>query len=231
MEVHKRSLFFLSLAALLASAAPGAPIPGPKAAPSVWARGWGASDPLGDCRFERKAGRLSISLPGGQRHWLNFRDGRLDAPRLTRRAEGDFTLQVRAAVGLPPGEGDRQAGVVLLAGRRGAVLDLLACRADGERMQAVSGAFCGPGGADVDTPRPLEGGAAHLRLERRGQRVLMAYSPDGKTWKTVLDERCPFELPRAVEVGVFAACLAEGRFTATFDKLKFTQHPPAKKKR
>jgi len=51
----------------------------------------------------------------------------------------------------------------------------------------------------------------------------MAYS-DGGDWQALKGRQPRFELPAKVKVGVFASATAKGRFAATFDNLKFSQH-------
>jgi regulation of enolase protein 1 (concanavalin A-like superfamily) len=227
-----RALFFLPLVVLLAAAALAAPVPLPRTAPMPWHFGWDEPlDPAGGCRFRRDGGELAISLPGGEdRYGLYFLELKPEftAPRLMRRAEGDFTLQARVALDLPPGEGFSRAGLVLLEGERGVTVDLGASRIEGQGRHTVSGAFFQPNSGSLTELPGNRGPAAHLRLERRGQRLLAATSADGKVWTEVLDGEFFFELPQAVLVGAYASCQADGTFTATSDQLKFTQPKPKK---
>src|SRR5262245_2460185 len=97
----KRSFIILACALLLGTTV-AAPVPPPKPAPRPWCHGWGEPlDPVGGCRFRRDGAALRIDLPGGEKNWLAMFAGDWDAPRLLREIEGDFTIQVRAAVSLP----------------------------------------------------------------------------------------------------------------------------------
>ena len=211
-----RPLFFLSLAALLASAALAAPVPPPGPRPGPWEAGWEAVGPEANCRFDRAGGRLTISVAGPD-HELDIQRGVLRAPRLTRAVEGDFDLEVRVSGDF--GRPGRSAGLVLLSGPDGAVAGV---RGDSPPLAVCALCQTGcPDAADLNVLR--EGGAVRLRLERRGQRIRLAYRPDGAGWTTGVDRKEYFKLPEKVTVGVFAASTAEGEFAATFDELKFTQ--------
>src|SRR5262245_46986865 len=223
-----RSLFCLSLAALLVGAALAAPVPLPRPAPRPWLFGWGAPvDPVGDCRFERDGRRLTITVPG-EGHGLAIFSGHLDAPRLFREAEGDFSLEVRVRGGFSNKAREREAGIVLLAGRDGAKLSVGARLLIDEMAHFYNAGLYWPeGGCSSSTTGWLEtaeGLAFGLRLERAGGRLRMSFRRPGARWRVLKDEEePPFELPRKVKVGVFAASTAEGAFKVTFDELKFTQ--------
>jgi regulation of enolase protein 1 (concanavalin A-like superfamily) len=225
-EAQMRRALFLLAAALLASASLAAPVPPPKTAPSVWARGWDEpADPKGDCRFERKFGALTITVPG-RGHAPNLLAADRDAPRLMREADGDFTFQARVRGNfLEDNFLHRRAGLLLLSGPGGAVLEVGAVfEAEGGRRHLCRARLYHLLSSQFWLSQP-RAGPVHLRLERRGQLLLMSSSLDGREWEEVLDGKCGFELPRKVKVGVFASSKAEGRFAATFDQLKFTQKP------
>jgi regulation of enolase protein 1 (concanavalin A-like superfamily) len=224
MEVRMRPLFFLPLAVLLASAALSAPVPPPGPAPRPWHTGWDKpADAVGDCRFDRQ-GALTITVPG-RGHELDIFDGRLKAPRLMRTAEGDFDLQVRVRGNFLKRHLARHAGILLLTGKDGAALDI------GPVFEA--GMYSPEAGRSRSLTgfEAVPGGAGYLRVRRRGQLLHMEVSEDGREWSVKLSGKCIFRLPDKVKVGVFAASTAEGRFTATFDELKFTQPESAKEKR
>src|SRR5947209_3073819 len=102
----------LLLAALVATAADGAPVPRPKASP-VWTRGWDRPvNPGGRCRFDRTGDKLTLTVPG-RGHGLDVSNGRLNAPRLLRDLRGDFVVQVRVGGDFRP---KRLAGGLRRAG-------------------------------------------------------------------------------------------------------------------
>jgi hypothetical protein len=94
--MHRFTTLLLSaLAAATALTAAPAPFPRP-ATSKMWTVGWEKPvDPLGDCRFEREGGQLTITVPG-KRHVLAFLTKfELTAPHLLREVEGDFVMDVR----------------------------------------------------------------------------------------------------------------------------------------
>jgi regulation of enolase protein 1 (concanavalin A-like superfamily) len=77
----------------------------------------------------------------------------------------------------------------------------------------------------ADNVTPTRAKAAHLRLRRRGERLLFSVSPDGVKWEPHLTVQRAAGLPRRVKVGVLANTVTDSScFVATFDNLKFTQH-------
>jgi regulation of enolase protein 1 (concanavalin A-like superfamily) len=205
----------------------GAPAPFPRPVPAgPWFDGWERFvDPRGDCRFERTSDRLTITVPG-KGHQIVFGLGRrwFTAPHMVRDVEGDFILDVRVGGTFLLTDGCRRAGILVLAGDNGAKLHLVADSLRKKPNQLLlHGCCCTPNsyrGSESQVPPP--GKTVTLRLERRGQTLLMKASPDGKAWETVfIGERC-FELPRKVKVGVVAEATAEGTFQAVFDQFKLT---------
>jgi hypothetical protein len=87
MASHIRALLWglTAWAVLAAAAAEDAP----------FETGWNKPvDPDGDCKFSRDKGVLTIEVPG-RHHDLGVENGNMNAPRLLRDVEGDFTAQVR----------------------------------------------------------------------------------------------------------------------------------------
>src|SRR4051812_33364743 len=112
------------LCALAGLAVQATPLPPPK----PWITGWDKPvDPNGDCRFDRKGERLTITVPAGRERVLAVglgRDG-LTAPRLLRDIEVDFAAEVQVGGNFDEyDDGGRWAGILLLAGESGAKLSL-----------------------------------------------------------------------------------------------------------
>lgn len=203
---------------LLLPCALAAPVPPGKPAreKGPWFDGWDKPvDPKGDSRFDRKGGRLTLTVPGkGRVIGMARARGRYllragaTAPRLLRDVSGDFTVQARvsgSASGKAVRRGAYRAGLVLL---------------DGEVI--VQRFLYYPVGR-----RPR-----HLMVERKGARVATRESSDGKRWEE--DDKSWLEvkqLPQRLKVGVVAEAEGEDSpaFTAVFDELKFTRTKPAKK--
>jgi regulation of enolase protein 1 (concanavalin A-like superfamily) len=217
----------LLLCALLADAA-GVAAPA-SFTRSPWATGWDEPvDPLGDCRFERKGDKLTITIPA--------REGRMSAPRLLRDAEGDFAVQVHVC------PGGHRAGLVLTAGNfvfcfersdewllgggpyqeadRYLRFPLVVVRNRGARMNRQ---------IRLIRKGPSIGKAAHLQLEREGDTLWVGYREEGGMWNW--PEQYHLSLQWRLKVGVVAEATAEATFKAVFDQFKLTSlgNPGAKR--
>jgi regulation of enolase protein 1 (concanavalin A-like superfamily) len=191
----------LLLCALLAVAG-GVAAPAPLSRPSeVWSTGWDRPvDPVGDCRFERKGDKLTLTVPA--------REGRKTPPRLLRDVEGDFVVQVRVC---PSGH---RAGLVLTGGL------ILFCfeRSDGPVPLVVT---------NLRKTRSYREGPplakpAYLQLTRQDDLLRVAYSEDGKAWIYLRTRFVIKPLPQGLKVGVVAEATAEGTFKAVFDQWKLS---------
>ena len=95
-----------------------------------WITGWDrVVDPVGDCKFDRRGDRLTMTVPG-QPQEVDVTRGRLNGPYLLRDVEGDFVVQVRVGGDFLKGQGT--AGLLLLAGNNGVTLALGARPRDGK---------------------------------------------------------------------------------------------------
>ncbi len=66
-------------------------------------KGWGqAADPDGDCRFEQKAGKLTIAVPGTL-HNLVADSGQVNAPTVLSPVKGEFIAMVKSTGSVRPG--------------------------------------------------------------------------------------------------------------------------------
>jgi regulation of enolase protein 1 (concanavalin A-like superfamily) len=185
-------------------------------------------DPAGDCRFERGADKLTITVPG--------RTGRVAAPALLRDVEGDFAVQVRVGGDFRHAEllgrgVERRAGLLLTDGKRAfslervaGVEDLPVSLGQGSKLSLCIRTphprlrWCFTNGPPLEKP-------AYLRLERRGDLLLMAFSQNGEEWTPTWAGSTPLlrlRLPRKLKVGVFAEATAPGPFRAVFDHFKLT---------
>ena len=230
-----RVVSLLSCAAV-AFALPAAPAPSYRQRLSkVWVEGWEKPvDTTSGCRFTPDGDELRVTFSAnGQR----FGDDRrpLHAPRLLRHVRGDFVMEVRSrgafrldAVGSP------QAGIVLMCGEKGAVLRRGVTTAlplpgpalgMGPRWHQVCGSrFDETGECYRDTIDGVTawGESVHLRLERRGSRLLMMASREGTRWKTLANDDDYFESGKSVSVGVFAEANGPDAFEVIFDKFQLT---------
>jgi hypothetical protein len=230
--MHRLSVLLLCCSlAVTAAVVTAAPAPLPVAS-RPWVAGWDKPvDPVGDCRFDRRGERLTITVPGPN-HGLDLDYHLHQAPGILRWVQGDFTFQVRLNANcLPAGDrGVRSAGVVLVAGQSRAILrecvslplPLGAGAVLPRYLSVQAGFFPGHGRSATivtDSVTPI-GKTVSLCLMRRGQSLLMRSSPDGKQWRTLTKEF--LKLPPDVQVGVFAESTAEGTFKAVFDRFTLT---------
>lgn len=204
--------------------------PAPK---SIWDR---PIDPDRDCKFVIKDGTATIELPGTD-HDLAPKRGRFNAPRLLRRVTGDFVMQVRVSGFFHPSarttveevDPSVAAGLVLIP-------------ADNNCIRLEYGAYCRKGewrscpafrmlgkriiNLEMDwqtswmpTPSAKKEASMYLRLERRGEIIYEAVSPDGKKWDYTLKVKMK-DLPEKVEVGLAAYSTSAEPFTVRFDQFK-----------
>jgi hypothetical protein len=204
--------------------------PAPK---SIWDR---PIDPDRDCKIVIKDGIATIKLPGTD-HDLAPKRGRFNAPRLLRDLTGDFVMQVRVSGSFRPSaksavdkeEPSVAAGLVLIPAddncirleygaycRKGEQRSCPAFRMRGEKIVNIELDWQVPWKLD---PAGEKEGHVYLSLERRGNFIYEAYSPDGKKWtydiKVVIKG-----LPEKVEVGLAAYSTSTEPFKVRFDQFK-----------
>jgi regulation of enolase protein 1 (concanavalin A-like superfamily) len=171
----------------------------------------------------------------GKARSLNPQVGRLTAPRYLREVKGDFTFQVRVAGTFRPavktfkGHEVFQAGVLLTDGRKFVKLLRTVYLGQREHRHAVTRALHSRKRRtswgdyrDIPLARPTS-----LRLQRRGDRLRVAFSHDGRKW-TQGAFPGKILLPRKVQVGVVVEAEVPGAFRVQFDQVKFS---PAVKQR
>lgn len=198
---------------------------------------WGQGiDPDGDCKFFVANGELLINVPGSARpHDLAADVDSTNAPRVLQPAKGDFTLQVvvdgRFAPGdestLPGRVGYNGAGLVAVLDSKNVVtLARAVIHAKGGEPKhyanfeiRINGNLQRIGYTD-DCPLP-ESGPVHLRLERRGQKILGAASTDGNRWTDLGFKEIPDNwIDGNVNVGMVAISSSKKEFNPRFSKLQ-----------
>ena len=204
--------------------------PAPK---SAWER---PVDPDRDCKFAIKGGTVTIELPGTD-HDLAPKRKRFNAPRLLREVEGDFVMQVRVSGSFRPSakssvEGEDPsvaAGLVLIPAdencvrreygayrRKGEQRTCPALRMRGERIYNMEMDWQLPWKPD---PAAEKEAHIYLGLERQGDFIYEADSPDGKKWTYSFKVRIK-DLPAKVKVGLAAYSTSTEPFKVTFDQFK-----------
>lgn len=184
--------------------------------------GWGTVvDPKRDCTFEGGTDGLTIHVSGGK-HNLNptpaFND--LSAPRVLRKAAGDFQLEVHVGSVGPPGppaDSYLGAGLLLWQDERNFVRFLRAATASPRRTfvhfeHFRDGRLIASTGLDV--PNRLTA----LRAVRAGNTFRFYWRSDGGQWSQYAVG--PVSLSESLEVGVCAINTSAEPFAAGFSGLQ-----------
>ena len=209
--------------------APSKPAPpGPPAALAFDA-GWDKPvDPDGDCKITPNKAALLIEVPAAKRHDLIVEQNIMNAPRLIRDVNGDFTAQVKVDGELKPAAPSTNpagvpfvgAGLVVTAGDRVCLrLERAALNRNGTTSTYVNWEAHAPGlrqsassGLRPDEP------AVYLRLRRQGNRFFAALSRDGTNWSELPPQ--DVNAPAGVKVGVEALTTSAEAFKASFDDFR-----------
>jgi regulation of enolase protein 1 (concanavalin A-like superfamily) len=202
-------------ACLLAVATPAGADWGPDAV------AWGTViDPDEDCDVRWEPARVTIAIPGTA-HGLSVELERLNAPRVVRRVEGDFVVQVAVAGEVHPGSrgtvGGRRpyqgAGLLIWQDEENYLrLKRAGLARDGSSRSYVNLELRERARKVVSREEDIPDRVAYLRLERRGGRLFAAVSPDGVQWRTL--GRIVVDFDREVKVGVVAVNASRTPFTA-----------------
>jgi regulation of enolase protein 1 (concanavalin A-like superfamily) len=190
-------------------------------------KGWGtAVDPDGDCKFEEKDGTVAITVPGTN-HDLTYVEaaGKLNAPRIVREVEGDFTIQVKVLkFPFPAGDTTGQFTFVsagLLVWNDGKEFFRVERAAVGVPPFAYAAGIL-DGKNVLHQARELADSDAFFRAERKGKKLTFSVRAAEETdWTELLSES--FELPAKLQVGVHAVNTINSEFKAEFRELELKQ--------
>lgn len=205
----------------------------PAPAERPWVTGWDKPvDPDKDCKFIREKGTLTIEVPGTD-HALALERGQMNSPRLLRDVEGDFVAQVRVSGTFKPSQNSTVkgrtpfvgAGLLLMADEKTYVrLERAALVKGGETKTYANWELRQDGRwvlAGAEKVLPLEDKATHLRLERKGEKLLASVSQDGKEWKEL--KPLELKLPAKLKLGVTAGGTSMDVFAPQFDQFQLKQ--------
>jgi regulation of enolase protein 1 (concanavalin A-like superfamily) len=195
---------------------------------------WGrVLDPDQDCEYRVEGKALSLRLPGTF-HDLNPDSGKLNAPRVMRPVEGDFSVTVKVTGDFQPGGKSTNphpkslpyngAGILIWSDadnfirlERGAVLrggKVGTFVAFEEREGGYRGAVHN---------QAFPAGECYLRLERKGSRIHGAISSDGSTWKRL--QPIDTVWPAKLKVGLAAINSSSEPFVLKFEEFSLKQGP------
>ena len=198
--------------------------------------GWGTLvDPGGDCHARADDGKLRIEVPGAY-HDLWPDQMKVNAPRVLRDVQGDFTVTVKVSQLTPPQKGTVLPGLassvpfhagsllVWLDERNFVRMDR-AAMFSGDRMIT----FCylhvfKDGKRQLQRSADVKDVPTQLRFQRQGKRLTASFSQDdGKTWHAIAAPMLDY--PPGLKVGVAALNNTRDALTVTFESL---QVDPAK---
>ncbi len=141
-------------------------------------KGWGqASDPDGDCRFQQKGGKLTITVPGTL-HNLVADSGQVNAPTVLSPVKGEFIAMVKATGSVRPGPQPNVAdglpyngtGLLLWVDRDNYFrLERAGLIRDDAFITYVNFEHFKDGRRSFSEGQGLQDLPTHLRLERRGE--------------------------------------------------------------
>jgi regulation of enolase protein 1 (concanavalin A-like superfamily) len=200
--------------------------------------GWGEFvDPSKDCKASRDGNVVTIQVPGKQ-HDLSPALRKVNAPRILGEVSGDFIAEIETEGELHPGgpstnpQGHPYNGVGLLLWQDAdnlIRLERAAIMRDGQLLSYVNFEHHRASGPPTAQPLEIPDQSVHLRLERRGDRVIGSVSYDGIRWTAL--EGFPVQLPQTVKVGIAAVNTAKQPFKAQVKRFEvFTRAVPAGEK-
>ncbi|HVS39851.1 MAG TPA: DUF1349 domain-containing protein [Gemmataceae bacterium] len=197
-----------------------------------FANGWDKPvDPDGDCVFLRDMSGMTMQVPG-KYHDLAVERNVMNAPRLLRDAQGDFTAQTSvsgpflpsAISTAPPTVPFLGAGLLVMDGDRTyARLERAAMNKNGQVQNAVVWELRMDGRPPISqwpSFTPQADRALSLRLQRKGDRLLASVSQDGVSWTNLQ----PFDAKMSpnLKIGVAAISTSQAPFLPHFDSFSLT---------
>jgi len=190
-------------------------------------------DPDGDCDvvLDGKTNRATVLVPGTA-HLLSAEIGRMNAPRILGDIQGDFEIRLKVTgTSHPAGRATTSqyapyhgAGILLWQNPENYVrLEIAADLRKGKVFPYANFELRRAGLLAVSQGLKIEDDTSYLRLERRGDEVRGAFSPDSEHWT-------PFspmivDLKDRLKVGVVAVNSTSKPLKAGFEELQVTGKP------
>jgi regulation of enolase protein 1 (concanavalin A-like superfamily) len=189
---------------------------------------WGeAVDPDKDCEITEVMKKLQLKVPG-TRHDLVGGSTTMNAPRVMREVEGDFTITVKVVGDFRPGGKSTNpkgvpfngAGILVWRDADNFIRLERAAVARGKKLGTYVnfGEFEG-GAPGTSHNEVMKGGDCWVRMERKGSRIHGSISFDGTAWKELKPIQTVW--PTTLKVGVTAVSSSSLPFTVTFEDFDF----------
>jgi regulation of enolase protein 1 (concanavalin A-like superfamily) len=188
--------------------------------------GWGRIvDPDADCKFSAKRKQVTITVPGTP-HDLSAELDRMNAPRIIREIEGDFTLAVIVKGEFEPGEANiagrtayNGAGLLVMQDEKNYVrLERAVLVRGGQSRHYANFEISIDGQVQrIGTPGDMElepEASCLLRIERVGEEVRGIVRQGTRAWTELVPKRA--ELSATLSVGVAAINASDKSFEARF---------------
>ena len=199
--------------------------------------GWGTLvDHDNDCNVKEKGGTLTLTIPGGT-HDLNMNLGGMNAPRVLREVEGDFTVQVKVSGEFDPGDEAAKpntapfnsAGLLLWQDEKNYLrlerngwwsIDDKATACYAPLIEYYIDGQNRGGKPKVESEDFFQSPSTWLKLERRRDKATAFYSHDGQEWTEA--KEIVVEFPPKIQVGVAAVNTSKQPFTVEFEEFQVT---------
>lgn len=173
-------------------------------------KGWGrVTDPDGDCAVALRAGAVEFRIPGKPHDFAADIEIQ-NSPRVLREVAGDFVVEVKVEGELRPGATStipgrlsyHGGGLVAIRDKDNYISLHRGCVNFGDRVRHYANFELRKDGTMPISLYQIEipDQDAYLRLERRGNQMLNATSPDGIHWSSY--EPIALELPRSIQIGI-----------------------------
>ncbi|MEZ6130383.1 MAG: DUF1349 domain-containing protein [Planctomycetaceae bacterium] len=189
-------------------------------------------DPDNDCQIRSK---VSFTVPGTN-HDLNPRGG-MNAPRLLKAVNGDFTAQVKVTGDFTPGSvstgrGRPFNGAGLLVWQNEDNFLRLERNAYWVSNKLMcyppliehwhDGKYAGFNSNPMAADEFFTGRSTWLKIQRQGERITASFSHDGMEWTVAKEFSVQFE--DAVSVGMVAINTSDAEFRVEFESFQIDSH-------
>jgi LSD1 subclass zinc finger protein len=187
---------------------------------------WGTTiDPDGDCRIKASEKSLTIDVPATP-HDLSAELGRVNAPRVLKDVNGDFSAEVKVCGmirpglnGSVPGRSSYQAGGLLLWSDGGNYVRLERAGLNAGGALRWTAAFEQRANGRMSAARsaPLLEQDTYLKMERRGNQLRGHFSYDGRNWIPLPPLDLDVTFPAKARIGVAVVNAAQAPLTMRFE--------------